>query len=160
MVTVGEPAVPTVSVWVVEPVVVVVVEVPVVGVCAVVVPVPAGALTVTLVPSTVDWVSVGVEPVAPEVSDCVVSAIAKPGIAIAVPIPSASARAPVRPMYLAYRGLIEFVDGTGLLKSCAACLGRVGSLAADVACIITGLLTPIGLNSGGQLQDNVDIAPG
>jgi hypothetical protein len=49
---------------------------------------------------------------------------AMPGLAIAVPIPNAIARAPVRPIYRAYRVLTLFGDGVPILASIAACLPR------------------------------------
>ena len=157
MTTVGEPASPTVSVCVVEPVsAVVVVAVPAVDDGDAVDPVTAGEPPATVVLAA-PAASVGVESVAAgEVSDCVGVATATLGMANAVPIPSATARAPVRPMCLAYRVLGVFVDGAAMLPPCAACFGRADSLAALISCVITGLPTPVDLKSSGQLQDNVD----
>jgi hypothetical protein len=104
------------------------------------------------VPAGVEFVGAG------EVSDCVGVAAATPGIAIAVPIPSATARAPVRPMYRAYRILFVFVDGAGIVTPCAARSAGTDSLAVLMSCVIAGLLTPIDLESGKQLEDNVDSA--
>jgi hypothetical protein len=102
-----------VSLRVVEPVAVTVVceVLAVEGVVAdpVVPPEPTGAPVAEAVPGAfAEFGSVAVE----VVSDCVV-ANATPGTATAVPIPSAIAKAPVRPMYLAYRLLTIVFAGAG-----------------------------------------------
>jgi hypothetical protein len=143
--TVGEPAEPMISVRVVEPVSVTVVgEVLAVDGVAVdpVAPLEPTAAFVVTVPSAL----AGVGSVAAEVvSDCVV-ANATPGTATAVPIPSTIARAPVRPMYLAYRVLTMFVGGAGMVTRCEGCFGRTDSFAGLLSRITTGLLTRIDLN--------------
>jgi hypothetical protein len=148
--TFGEPAEPMISVRVVEPVSVTVVgEVLAVDGVAVdpVAPLePTAASVVVTVPRAL----AGVGPVAAEVvSDCVpdcVVANATPGTATAVPIPSTIARAPVRPMYLAYRVLTMFVGGAGMVTRCEACFGRTDSFAGLLSRITAGLLTRIDLN--------------
>jgi hypothetical protein len=104
--------------------------VPVVGV-PVVGDVPLGVL-----PSEgEDGVSVPVEVESP------VCANAIPGtFAIAAPTPSATANAPTRPTYFAYRILVGLDDGARLTKPGAACFPRPDSFAALLCCIITGLL--------------------
>jgi hypothetical protein len=135
---VGASALPTVSVWVVDPVsvadVVGVVEGPVLvdrggvgpgaGLELLAAPVLAGGETVA---AGVEFVGAG------EVSDWVGAAAATPGMAIAVPIPSATARAPVRPMYRAYRILFVCVDGARIATPCAAPPTRTDSLTALIS---------------------------
>jgi hypothetical protein len=115
MTTVGEPADPMVAVRVVEPVSTTVVgEVLGVDGGAVDPVAPLESTAAASVVVTVPSVWVGVGSVAAEVvSDCVV-ANATPGTATAVPIPNRIARAPVRPMYLAYRVPTAFVGGAGM----------------------------------------------
>jgi hypothetical protein len=126
--TVGEAG-PVISVRVVEPVSVTVVgEILAVGGVAVgpvAPPEPCAASVVVTVPSALpDVESVAVD----VVSDSGV-AKATPGTATAVPIPSAIARAPVRPMYRAHRVLTVVVGGAGRVSSCEVCLGRIDLLA-------------------------------
>jgi hypothetical protein len=115
MTTVGESPPPSVSVWVVEPVVVltVVVELGREGDSdAEGDGVAVGDGDAVAPPSVVSMV-------AGDVSDCVGVANDTPGRATAVPIPIATAKAPVRPMYLAHR--IRLLAGAGVLTPSAAC---------------------------------------
>jgi hypothetical protein len=159
MTTVGEPADPIVVVRFVEPVsATVVAEVLGVDGGAVEPVAPLESTAAVSVVVTVPSVWVGVASVAAEVvsdceSDCVV-ANATPGTATAVPIPNRIARAPVRPMYLAYRVLTAFIGGAGMWARCAACFGPTDSFAALLSCFITGLLTRIDLSRDAQLQGN------